>query len=136
MVIRKIKLPDGNTYDLPGGGTGSGDMEKSVYDYNDDGIVNASDVADTVSFGQYNIEFGIDDRGNYGYKQYGSSIVTPFDISTAYRVKVTTRSEELFNKPLTVTDSDGVLIVTEVMNPSGVTIILPAAGIYTFTVTY
>ena len=58
----------------PGGG---GDMLKSVYDTNDDGIVDASSavqIQNTVN----TIRFGIDGDGNYGYYKVGADTVTPF----------------------------------------------------------
>lgn len=61
-----------------GGSAGKGDMRKAIYDTNDDGVVNESDVADKVKFGAYDIEFGIDSQGRYGYKKAGADTVTPF----------------------------------------------------------
>lgn len=138
MVIRKIKLPDGNTYDLPG--ASSGDMEKSTYDTNDDGIVNESDVADTVKFGQYNIEFGIDGSGNYGYIKHGESTITPFGDGGggggAYVVDVTALSPLLYGKPI-MAIKNGSVVKTETLSSKGkATILLTQPGTYTFTVTY
>lgn len=74
-----ITFTDGSTttFTVTNGqnGTGSGDMEKSTYDTDDDGYVDA--VEDTLDPGS-GIEFSLDANGKGQYRAVGASVWIPF----------------------------------------------------------
>lgn len=84
----RITFTDTTTFDFQvtdgADGSGSGDMEKSTYDTNDDGVVDSADsasVAESVvdnTGSSSGIEFGLDANGKGQYRAVGASTWTPF----------------------------------------------------------
>lgn len=77
----RITMTDGSTFDFTvtdgADGTGSGDMEKAVYDTDDNGIVDEAESVSNVS-GTGAIEFGLDADGKGQYRAVGAATWIPF----------------------------------------------------------
>lgn len=77
----RITFTDGNTFDFTvtdgTDGTGSGDMEKAVYDTDDNGIVDEAESVSNIS-GTGAIEFGLDADGKGQYRAVGAATWIPF----------------------------------------------------------
>lgn len=75
----RITMTDGSTFDFTvtdgADGSGAGDMEKSTYDTDNDGYVDA--VEDTLDPGS-GIEFSLDSAGKGQYRAVGASSWIPF----------------------------------------------------------
>ena len=75
----RITMTDGSTFDFTvtdgADGSGAGDMEKSTYDTDNDGYVDA--VEDTLDPGS-GIEFSLDANGKGQYRAVGASTWIPF----------------------------------------------------------
>ena len=76
-----ITFTDGSTttFTVTNGqdGSGSGDMMKSVYDTDDDGVVDEAETVTNTS-GSGSIEFGLDANGKGQYRASGASTWIPF----------------------------------------------------------
>lgn len=126
----RITMTDGSTFDFTvtdgADGTGSGDMEKAVYDTDDNGVVDEAESVSNVS-GTGAIEFGLDADGKGQYRAVGAATWIPFLSSPTYTRLWTNSSPSSSFAAQTVSLSDAasnydmLRIVWARINTAGVT---------------